>query len=104
MKDIECKFPSAIDERLFFNDISINQVSIMKNYYNFLNAKNYNMASKYLNNSEVFFYGAWCLNLLENRLYAIGNYIIQLEDMNLLVYNNLEPSTSELYDGMAWIS
>ncbi len=48
----------------------------MKNYYTFLNAANYTPASEYINNSEVFFYGAWLLNLLEDRLCAIGDYLI----------------------------
>lgn len=103
MKDITSKFPNSIDDRIFFQDISINQVPIMKNYYTLLNAGNYTMASKYLNNSEVFFYGAWCLNLLENRLHTIGNYVIKLEDLSLITYGDSEPSESELYDNITWI-
>lgn len=103
MKNINTKFPLQIDDRVYFSDINISQVPIMKQYYSLLNSGAYTKASELLNNSEVFFYGAWCLNLLENRLYAIGNYVMDLENLNLITYVETEPIESELYDGMAWI-
>ena len=60
------------------------------------------MASEYLNNSEVFFYGAWILNLFENRLCAIGNYAINILPKNILTqYYENEPENT--YKGMNWI-
>ena len=103
MENTSTKFPLQIDDRVYFQDISIDQVPIMKQYYTVLNNGAYTKASEYLNNSEVFFYGAWCLNLLENRLHAIGNYVMDLEDINLLTYTEIEPSELESYDGMVWI-
>lgn len=103
MIDITSRFPNSIDDLTFFQDISISQIPVMENYYKLLNAQNYTMASEYLNNSGVFFYGAWCLNLLENRLYAIGNYVINLENLKLMEYRSSEPSQDVVYDGMNWI-
>ena len=103
MKNINTKFPNSIDDRVFAMDISINQVPIMNQYYSLLNSGAYTKASELLNNSEVFSYGAWCLNLLENRLNAIGKYVMDLEDINLITYIETEPSESEVFDGMNWI-
>lgn len=91
MKDVSTKFPISIDDREFFQNISPEQISIMKQYYSLLRSGAYTKASELLNNSEVFSYGAWCLNLLENRLYAIGNYVMNLEDINLVNYSESEP-------------
>ena len=63
MKEIKTKYPNEIDERIFFQDINIDQVPIMKNFYSILNTGDYDRASELLNNSEVFFYGAWLLNV-----------------------------------------
>ena len=102
MKNITTKFPSQIDDRVYFSDISISQISVMKQYYTLLNAGEYTKASELLENSGVFYYGAWCLNLLENRLYEIGNHVIGLEEINLLKYSELEPS-EEIDDCYTWI-
>lgn len=103
MKNVNTKFPSQIDDRVFAMDISIDQAPIMKHYYTLLNSGAYTKASEYLNNSEVFFYGAWCLNLLENRLHAIGEFLLEQNDLNLMIYSETEPSKSNLQDGFTWI-
>lgn len=103
MKNISTKFPQQIDNRIFFQDININQVSIIKQYYTLLSNGAYTKASELLNNSEVFFYGAWCLNLLENRLFAIGNYVMNLEGIDLVINSESEPSTTSLENNFTWI-
>jgi hypothetical protein len=98
MKDVFSKFPSGIDDRLFFQDINLDQVSIMKNYQDNLNNGNYSKASDILNNSEVSFYGAWILNLLENRLGSIEDYAINLEKCEPLIdYSDLIPEDKNLH-------
>jgi hypothetical protein len=101
MKDIATKFPNDIDNRLFFSDISSEQVHIMNTYNNYIANGDYDKASEFLNNSEVFFYGAWLLNLFENRLHTIGDYLMKEEKPKLTIYSNSEPST--VYKGMNWI-
>lgn len=103
MKKVNTKFPQQIDDRIFFSDISVYQVPIMKHYYALLNSGAYTKASELLNNSEVFFYGAWCLNLLENRLFAIGNYVMDLDGVDLLINSTIEPSTSNIDNNYTWI-
>ena len=103
MRNTQIVFPNGVDELQFFSDISIDQVPIMENYLRLLNSGNYTSASEYLKNSGVFYYGAWFLNMMENRLRTIGNYLTNLEDLNLVTYSDSEPSESEVFDGMNWI-
>ena len=104
MRNTQTVFPNGVDELQFYSDIAISQVPIMENYLRLLNNGNYTSASEYLKNSGVFYYGAWFLNMMENRLRTIGNYLTNLEDLELVTYSDSEPSESEVYDGMNWIS
>ena len=103
MRNTQTVFPNGVDELQFYSDISIDQVPIMENYLRLLNSGNYTSASEYLKNSGVFYYGAWFLNMMENRLRTIGNYLTNLEDVELVTYSDSEPSESEVFDGMNWI-
>ena len=103
MRNTQTVFPNGVDELQFYSDISIDQVPIMEKYLRLLNSGNYTSASEYLKNSGVFYYGAWFLNMMENRLRTIGNYLTNLEDLNLVTYSDSEPSESEVFDGMNWI-
>ena len=103
MRNTQTVFPNGVDELQFFSDISIDQVPIMENYLRLLNSGNYTSASEYLKNSGVFYYGAWFLNMMENRLRTIGNYLTNLEDLELVTYSDSEQSESEVFDGMNWI-
>ena len=98
MRNTQTVFPNGVDELQFFSDISIDQVPIMENYLRLLNSGNYTSASEYLKNSGVFYYGAWFLNMMENRLRTIGNYLTNLEDLELVTYSDSEPSESEIFD------
>ena len=95
MRNTQTVFPNGVDELQFYSDISIDQVPIMENYLRLLNSGNYTSASEYLKNSGVFYYGAWFLNMMENRLRTIGNYLTNLEDLELVTYSDSEPSESE---------
>ena len=103
MRNTQTVFPNGVDELQFYSDISIDQVPIMENYLRLLNSGNYTSASEYLKNSGVFYYGAWFLNMMENRLRTIGNYLTNLEDLELVTYSDSEPSESEVFHGMNWI-
>ena len=103
MRNTQTVFPNGVDELQFYSDISIDQVPIMENYLRLLNSGNYTSASEYLKNSGVFYYGAWFLDMMENRLRTIGNYLTNLEDLELVTYSDSEPSELEVFDGMNWI-
>ncbi len=103
MKDIKTKFPESIDDRLFFMDTDIPHVPVMKHYHNLLNAGNYTTASEYLKHSDVFYYGAWLFNLLENRLYKIGEYLMGEEKPDFIMYLPSDISENDLSEGIHFI-
>lgn len=103
MRDTESKFPKYIDDRIFFQDIRLDQIPIMKHYHALQSKNAYTSASEFLNNSEVFFYGAWILNLLENRLLHIEEYLLRLPPKEPLVFHqNTAPSSAAV--GTHWTS
>jgi hypothetical protein len=100
MKNTYTIFPSGIDSRVYAQDINLENVSVFNEYQSLLSREKYTDASTFLNNSNVDFYGAWMLNLLENRLYAIDKYIASMEKPKLTIYQSEEPITD---NGMTWI-
>ena len=105
MRNTTSKFPNEIDDRLFLSDVSLSQVPIMNEYRTLLNKGDYSSASALLNDSGVFYYGAWILNLLEDRLCKIGEAIINEEDHSLMTYNTLTMSQmNDVTLGMNWIT
>ncbi len=101
MKDYSTVFPDSIDDRHFFQDISIDQLPIMEKYTGMIKSSAYTAASEYINAQDVTFYGAWILNMLEERLVAIENYFVyEVEKPNIVTYTDTEPTDVEV--GYCW--
>lgn len=101
MRDYSTKFPANIDDRIFFQDISIDKLDIMKRYQSFIAAGAYTNASNYINGTNVSFYGAYILNMLEERLIAIEDYIVNtMEKPDIVAYSDEEPTDVEV--GYCW--
>lgn len=95
---IPTKFPAEIDERIYFNDIDLKQVATMQRFYQYINLGQYAKAFELLDSSEAFYYGAWLLNMLEDRLYIIGDYISKIEKPKIFSYGTSEPPIENLND------
>ena len=103
MRDTETKFPKNIDDRIFFQDIHLDQVPIMEHYNSLLDKSDYTSASEFLNNSEAFFYGAWILNQFEKRLANLETYLMKLPPKEPLVsHQSSEPASAAA--GTHWTS
>lgn len=100
MKDTSTKFPTEIDSRIFFQDISLDDLDVWEQHKTLISFGSYTKASELLNDSEIDFYGAWLLNLLENRLEAIGSFLLQKNKPTLQVYSNVKPVVKT---GLHWI-
>ena len=101
MKDYNTVFPDYIDDRHFFQDVSIDKLPIMDKYNSMINASSYTSASEYINTQDVTFYGAWILNMLEERLIAIEEYLLnEVEKPDLVKYTDTEPTDVEV--GYCW--
>lgn len=101
MRNIYSQFPSAIDDRIYFQDINLSQLNTKANYEAYKNAGDYTSASAELNNANIDFFGASVLNLLENRFVAIENYLLTLEKPQLTAYQSTEPTGVGV--GFTWI-
>lgn len=101
VKDFSTKFPTSIDNRIFFQDVCIDKLNIMERYQKFIAAGAYTNASNYINGSNVSFYGAYILNLLEERLIAIENYAVyEMEKPDIVAYTDTEPTDKDV--GYCW--
>lgn len=101
MKNFSTKYPTAIDDRIFFQDISIDKLDVMKRYQTFIAAGAYTNASDFINKANVSFYGAYILNMLEERLIAIENYVVHdMEKPDIVAYSDEEPTDVEV--GYCW--
>lgn len=88
-----------IDSRLYFSDISISKEPIMNEYQRLLSLEQYDDALDLIQDED--FYGAWLLNLLENRLHNLYIYINSCIKPMLEVYQDQEPVGVEI--GTVWI-
>lgn len=100
MKQSESTFPQQIDPRLYYSDTSLNYVDLMTNYQNLVKQGRYTQASELLNSSDAAYFGAWLLNLLEDRVYKVGKFIKDSEENELLIQDD-EPRYTE---GNMWVS
>ena len=101
MRDYSTKYPTSIDDRIFFQDISIDKLDIMRRYQVFIANGAYTNASNYINNTNVSFYGAYILNMLEERLIAIEDYVVHvMEKPDMVDYSDEEPTDVEV--GYCW--
>lgn len=101
MKNTHSIYPNGIDSRVYAQDINIENVSIINDYQSLLAQGEYPKASALLNNSDAYFYGAWMLNLLENRLNLIGKNVMEMIKPKLTIYQSEEPEGEP--NGMVWI-
>lgn len=94
MKNDQSVFPDQYDPLIFFSDADLDNFTTYQQYYVLFEMNQYTQASNLLNNSDVDFYGAWLLNLLENELYAIESNMDEFidEKPKLAAYSSTAPS------------
>lgn len=68
---LQSVFPAEIDERVFFQDVSLDQLQTYNEYQNLLATGQYSKASELLLNSDITAYSAEVFNYFERKLYNI---------------------------------
>lgn len=102
MKD-KSVFPEDIDLRCFMSDTDLEHVDLLQQYQNLIRNHRYSDASRLLESSDSFYYGAYLFNMFEHRLYQIGQYILNKEDKEELGYYQTKvPALPK--KGMYWIA
>ena len=101
MREITTNFPNNVDERIFYNDINLEQLDILNHYKILLDVSNYDGASNLLQTSDIDYAGAWLWNLLELRIKATQEYLLTKEKPQLQIYSSITPT--EVQNGMVWV-
>lgn len=98
------QFPDKVDSRIFFKDINIDELEIMNNYLSLYNEGKYSESVQYLNDSNVSYYGAKILNIMQYRLLNIEKYLMKPhEKNNKQLYQVVEPEHTLGDYGLTWV-
>lgn len=95
-------FPQDIDLRCFISDTDLEHVDLLQQYQNLIRNHRYSNASRLLESSDSFYYGAYLFNMFEHRLYQIGQYVLKKDKVKLGYYQNEVPVLPK--KGMYWIA
>ena len=90
-----------IDERLYFSDINISKLPIMTEYESLISQSRFDDAISLIEDED--FYGAWLLNLLEDRLIKMEDYVWDLVKPVFGSYQSTEPEFTEEPEIYIWI-
>ncbi len=99
----DCAFPDSIDPRTFMSDTDLMHLDLLQQYQALIRRKKYSEASRLLEHSGTFYYGASLFNRLENRLYRLGEYLTAKEKKEKPGYYQAEAPASHK-KGIHWIS
>lgn len=102
MYDVESRYPLGVDDLIFFEDVNLDGVQIMKRFNDLVAEKRYTEASNYIENQDVVFaHIAKLYNMIENRIYATQSHIDEIakHKTNPHVYGS-EPT--DPYAGEIW--
>lgn len=101
MHNTSTVFPAGVDDRLYLSDMQLGDVSTMTQYQELLAAGQWTQAAQLLENSDIPYYGAWVLNLLENRLVELSRYVINYVNESSMVYSEFMPYNTP--QGTNWV-
>lgn len=94
-------YPDSIDPLIFFQDVSLEKLEIMKVYNDLIAQGKYSEANEYISNQEIYGYFADYLNAIENRIYNLQAHLLTKEPKQPFVSSDSEPIT--INDEMIWI-
>ncbi len=95
-------FPAGIDPRVYLQEVRLSQLNTKTAYEQKLDENSYSEASAILQTSGIDYYGAYILNLLENRLFNIQNYLLAKPKPDLVRHQSEEPDNN-LHEGLCWV-
>jgi len=85
-------YPDSIDPLIFFQDINLDNIEIMKTYDDLIAQGKYSEANEYINSQEnICGYFADYLNAIENRIYNLQEHILTITPKQPFVSSDAEP-------------
>ena len=95
-------YPFKIDDRIFFQDNSLDNLDIINTYNNLIAQGKYTEASNYINQQKnVYGYFADFFNAIENRIFTLQSFLLTKQKNNPHVYSDVEPE--DICNSMIWI-
>ena len=88
-------YPDSIDPMTFFHDIDLKNQPIMTEYEKLILQNKFDEANALSENQEgIFGYFADFCNLIENRIYNLQNYLLQIDKKTIqpFTYGDIQPS------------
>lgn len=61
-------YPEGIDPLIFYQDCDYDHKGILGEYYQLIINNHFEQAAELMHNSDIDYYGAWLLNMIEDRL------------------------------------
>ena len=98
-------YPTLPDDLIFFQDPDIEIAPLLQQYYEYINNNEFEEAADYLNRTDLHFYGAGLLNMIENRLLKTEQYCPQYvgTKADIHVYSETEPSDLSAPYKISWV-
>ncbi len=99
--NINSSYPDQIDPLIFFQDIDIDHLEQMQHFQNLIQQGRYTEASEYINQQNGI-HGAFAglFNLIENRIYALQNYLLAKQRINPHYFSKTKP---DILENEIWI-
>lgn len=86
-------YPDSIDPMIFFQDIDLAQAETMRTYDGLISQGRYSEAADFMDGQEgIHGYFPDYLNAIENRIYALQEYLLALAPKQPFVCSDSEPA------------
>ena len=96
-------YPDKIDEMTFFQDVSLNTIEYMNEYQKLISNGDFFEANKYISNKKgIYGYFDCFFNMIENRIYALQDYIEKKEKINPHINYSELPEMVQVQSGNIW--
>lgn len=87
-------YPDSIDPLIFFQDVSLEKLEIMRMYNELVTQNKYSEATEFINDQNICGYFADYFNAIENRIYNLQNYILTKKPKQPFVSSDNEPTVN----------
>lgn len=102
MYNVKSLFPENVDDLIFYQDVSLSNLSNKQYHESLIKSKRYTDASKYLKEqSNLHSYSAGLFNLIQNRIYCLQKYLQEKQKYNPHYYSSTAPET--IKQGEIWV-
>ena len=98
-------YPTLPDNLIFFQDPDIDMAPLLQQYYEYIENNQFAEAADYLNRTDLHFYGAGLLNMIEKRLLQTEQYCPEYvgTKADIHAYSETQPSDMSAPYKISWV-